>query len=127
MKKSKKFNLIEQSITAWLLLQLGEELERMHPRTYTGITRQISRTQGGDIKNPETFNVLLSAVARDLFKTDISWGKVISLFAICGGIAVDIVRQGHDDFLPKLVDGLADVIEDELVQWINDNGGWVSA
>lgn len=42
-----------------------------------------------------------------------------------GGLALDCVRQGHPDYLPKLVDGVADVIEDELVPWINDNGGWV--
>lgn len=97
----------------------------MHPKVYTGILRQITRSSVEDPIKKETISVLLSAIARDLFKTDITWGKVISLFAICGGLAVDCVLQGRAEFLPKLVDGLADVIEDELVQWINDNGGWV--
>lgn len=55
---------------------VGEELERMHPRTYNGIARQISRAPGGDLQSPENASVLLGAVARDLFKTDITWGKV---------------------------------------------------
>lgn len=55
---------------------LGEELERMHPRTYNGIARQISRAPGGDLQSSENTAVLLGAVARDLFKTDITWGKV---------------------------------------------------
>lgn len=50
---------------------------------------------------------------------------MISLFAVSGGLAVECVRQGHPDFLPKLVDSVADVIEDELVSWINENGGWI--
>lgn len=50
---------------------------------------------------------------------------MISLFAVCGGLAVECVRQGHPDFLPKLVNSAGDVIEDELVAWINENGGWI--
>lgn len=49
----------------------------------------------------------------------------MSLFAIAGGLAVDCVRQGHPEFLPTLIEGMAEVIEDELVAWINENGGWV--
>lgn len=55
---------------------VGEELERMHPRTYNGIARQISRTPGGDLQSPENTRVLLGAIARDLFKSEITWGKV---------------------------------------------------
>ncbi|XP_053680321.1 bcl-2-related ovarian killer protein-like [Anopheles nili] len=107
------------------LLSVGEELERMYPRIYNGIARQLTRFGRGELKTPETAPVLLSAIARDLFKADITWGKVVSLFAIAGGLSVDCVRQGHPDYLPKLVEGVADVIEDELVTWISENGGWI--
>ncbi|XP_058065157.1 uncharacterized protein LOC131214844, partial [Anopheles bellator] len=40
-------------------------------------------------------------------------------------LSVDCVRQGHPDYLPKLVKGVADVIEDELDAWISENGGWI--
>lgn len=49
----------------------------------------------------------------------------MALFAIVGGLAVDCVRQDHPECLPKLVEGIADVVEDELATWINENGGWV--
>lgn len=110
----------------FLAVQVGEELERMHPRVYSGVARQISRNPGGELASEETVPCLMSAVARDLFRSDITWAKVISLFAMAGGLAVDCVRQGHSDYLPRLVDGVTEVIEDELVPWINDNGGWVS-
>lgn len=48
----------------------------MHPALYTGVARQIARTTAGELQAPEATSVLLSAVARDLFRTDISWGKV---------------------------------------------------
>lgn len=51
--------------------------------------------------------------------------QVISFFAVAGGLATDCVRQGHSDYLPKLIDGVGDAIEDELIAWINENGGWI--
>lgn len=50
---------------------------------------------------------------------------MISFFAVAGGLATDCVRQGHSDYLPKLIDGVGDAIEDELISWINENGGWI--
>lgn len=38
---------------------------------------------------------------------------------------MDAVKQDRPDHLPKLVESMADVVEDELAAWINDNGGWV--
>lgn len=103
---------------------MGEELERMHPRVYTNIARQVSRETAGDLNTEESAPVLISAVGRYLFKSDITWSKVISLFAIAGGLAVDLVRQGHPDYLSKLIESVGEVIEDELVPFINENGGW---
>lgn len=96
-------------------------MEKMHPRLYsTGISRQISHHN--DFPNAETAAVLLSAIGRELFKAGVNWSKIISLFCICGALSVDFVRQNHLDYLPKLVDAFADVIEDELTQFIHENG-----
>lgn len=51
--------------------------------------------------------------------------QVVALFAIVGGLAVDAVKQDHPEHLSKLIESVADVVEDELASWINDNGGWV--
>lgn len=56
--------------------QIGEELERMHPTLYTNVTRQITRGTSSDSKKSDTASVIVSAVARDLFRTNITWGKV---------------------------------------------------
>lgn len=94
----------------------------MHPRIYTGVSRQITRSATGDVPNVETACVLLAAIARNLFLNGINWGKIISLFCIVGGLSVDCVKQNHVDYLPKLVDALGEVIEDELVNFIHENG-----
>lgn len=97
----------------------------MHPRIYTGVGRQVLRSPSGDFSSSDTVAILISAVARELFRIEITWGKIISLFAVAGGLSVDCVRQGHSDYIPTLLEAVSDVIEEELVLWINENGGWV--
>lgn len=104
---------------------MGEELERMHPRVYSNISRQLSRAPFGELQDANTAPYLLHAAAKELFKNEINWGKIISLFAISGGLAVDIVRQGHYEFLQRLIEGTADIIEEDLLPWLMENGCWL--
>nr|AAF25955.1 BOK [Drosophila melanogaster]AAL13478.1 GH01265p [Drosophila melanogaster] len=92
------------------LNSMGEELERMHPRVYTNISRQLSRAPFGELEDSDMAPMLLNLVAKDLFRSSITWGKIISIFAVCGGFAIDCVRQGHFDYLQCLIDGLAEII-----------------
>lgn len=105
---------------------MGEELERMHPKIYTNVARQLSCAPFGELEEDDSAPMLLSAVARDLFKveSEINWGKVISFFAVTGGLATDCVRQGHFDFLPRLIEVAAGIIEENLLGWLIENGGW---
>lgn len=101
-----------------------EELERMHPRVYVNISLQLSRAPFGELEEAHTAPYLLNAVAKDLFKNGINWAKIISIFTVSGGLAVDIVRQGRYDYLPRLIECTGDIVEDDLVFWLIDNGGW---
>lgn len=104
---------------------MGEELERMHPRVYANVSRQLSRTPFGELEDSDTAPMLLNLVAKELFRTSITWGKIISIFAVCGGFAIDCVRQGHYDYLQCLVDSMSEIIEDDISFWLSDNGGWL--
>jgi Bcl-2 family protein len=81
------------NLHTFVVFQLGEELEALFPRLYTGVSRQVSRKPGGELTTPETALIIISAISRELFKTEITWGKIISLFAITGGLSVDCVKQ----------------------------------
>lgn len=61
-----------------------------------------------------------------VYLQDLTWGKVVSLYAVAGGLAVDCVRQGHYDYLTSIVEAMEEILEDELAHWIQDKGGWVS-
>lgn len=102
---------------------LGEELERLHSRTYTNISRQLTRNNYHEL--PELL-FPLSSVAKELFKSDITWGKIISMYAIIGGLAVDSIRHDRYDHLYPLVEAFGEIIEEYLAGFLAENGGWVS-
>uniref|UniRef100_A0A336JWG4 CSON013706 protein n=1 Tax=Culicoides sonorensis TaxID=179676 RepID=A0A336JWG4_CULSO len=101
---------------------LGDELEKLHVRTYTNISRQLTRSSFHEL--PELL-LSYSEVAKELFKNEITWGKIISLFAISGGLAVDACKQGNYDHLQPIIEGTAEIIEEELAPWLISNGGWL--
>lgn len=106
--------------------EIGCLLEKIHPQTYKNITKQLlTDSLHGELRYPELAPILLNTVGKELFKTNITWSKIISLFAISGGLAVDCVRHGHYDYIKVLVDGTTDFIEDDLSSWILLNGGWL--
>lgn len=108
-----------------IINSMGEELERMHPRIFSNVSRQLYQRSFGELTEADTAPLLLSAVAKDLFKNnDVTWGKIISLFAVAGGLSVDIVRQGHHEFLQPLIDATTNIVTDELAPWLQEQNGW---
>lgn len=106
---------------------MGEYLERMHHKVYTNVARQLSSAPFGELTDGDSAAILLSTVARNLFKptTCIDWSRIISFFAVAGGLATDCVRQGHYDFLPRLIEVIPSIIDEYLLDWLMDNGGWL--
>lgn len=55
----------------------------------------------------------------------ITWGKVVSMYAVAGALAVDCVRQGHPTTVHILVDSVGQFVRKFLVPWLKRRGGWV--
>lgn len=107
------------------ILQACITIEQMHTKVYTNITRQVSSAPGTTIDNPEETVIMLSTIAKFLFKTDTTWGKVISLFfSITSSLAVDLVKSNQEEYLSNLVDGFVGVVEDELLSFLSEQNGW---
>ncbi|KAG5896888.1 hypothetical protein JTB14_033526 [Gonioctena quinquepunctata] len=94
------------------------ELERMEPKLYTGIARQTGRPRGTGIGG------VLHDIGEQLLKMEPTWGKIISIYCIAGGLALDSVRQGHVEYLHIIQDDLTELFEDRIALWIHTNGGW---
>ena len=78
------------------------------------------------ITNEKSIRGVLSSIAQELLKTDITWGKIVSLYCVAGGLAVDCVHQGHPEYLFGLIEAMGLVVERDAATWIAQQGGWVS-
>lgn len=104
------------------LTSVGAELEKMHPSLFARIARQIGC---GSFSTEQSASEAIVDVSREMIRNgEMTWSKVIALYAVAGGIAVDCVRQGKPEFLPAIQRGMTDVLEQDLAAWIQSNGGW---
>lgn len=55
----------------------------------------------------------------------VTWGKVVSLYAVAGALAVDCVRHGHPAIVHTIVDCMGEFVRKSLVSWLKRRGGWV--
>lgn len=101
---------------------LSLELERKHPKLYSGVCRQM----GVAVVTEKTIAKNLSSMAHNIFKKDITWFKVASFYNLVSAAAVDCVRQGHPEYLYGLVEAAGLVIERDVANWIANQGGWVA-
>ena len=90
----------------------------MHPKLYTGVTRQASSIPGGGILTTDKAVDNVITVGKEMFRTDITWAKVVSLFAVAGGLAVDCVRQGRPEYLQCVIESTGEVLDNEVFWWI---------
>lgn len=104
----------------------GAELERMHPKTYANVTRQACISPTSILVSDKAVAGLLIAIGQQMLKTDINWGKIVALYAVAGGLAVDCIHQGHPEFLHGIMEGMNEILEVNLGEWVASNGGWVS-
>lgn len=60
-----------------------------------------------------------------LFFAGVTWGKVVSLYAVAGALAVDCVRHGYPAMVHTIVDCMGEFVRKSLVSWLKRRGGWV--
>ncbi|CAG5861781.1 bcl-2-related ovarian killer protein homolog A isoform 1-T2 [Menidia menidia] len=106
-----------------VLLWLGDELEYLRPNVYRNVARQLNITVASESVVSDAF----LAVAADIFSTGlgVTWGKVISLYAVAGALAVDCVRHGHPAMVHTIVDCMGEFVRKSLTPWLKRRGGWM--
>uniref|UniRef100_UPI00398ECA20 bcl-2-related ovarian killer protein-like isoform X2 n=1 Tax=Pristiophorus japonicus TaxID=55135 RepID=UPI00398ECA20 len=102
------------------LLHLGDELEYIRPNVYRNIAKQLNISVSSETIVSDAF----LAVAAELFSAGITWGKVVALYAVAGGLAIDCVKQGQHAMVHTIVDCLGEFVRKTLVTWLRRRGGW---
>ncbi|CAM4593594.1 hypothetical protein PO909_030753 [Leuciscus waleckii] len=109
--------LIDVSV---VLLKLGDELECMRPYVYRNIAKQLNISVAVEAVVSDAF----LSVATEILAMGITWGKVVAIYAVAAGLAVDCVRQGHPVMVHTIVDSLGEFARRSLVPWLKKRGGW---
>ncbi|XP_045625860.1 uncharacterized protein [Procambarus clarkii] len=68
---------------------IGQELERTYPKIYNSVARQLSLTLTSD----KVVRTVMVQVAGHVFRAEVTWSRIISLFAVAAGLASDCVKQ----------------------------------
>uniref|UniRef100_A0A8I3PNV3 Bcl-2-related ovarian killer protein n=4 Tax=Canidae TaxID=9608 RepID=A0A8I3PNV3_CANLF len=103
-----------------VLLRLGDELELIRPSVYRNVARQLNISLQSESVVTDAF----LAVASQIFSGGITWGKVVSLYSVAAGLAVDCVRQAQPALVHALVDCLGEFVRKTLAPWLRRRGGW---
>jgi len=69
--------------------------------------------------------ILLLAPQLVCLSSGVTWGKVVSLYAVAGALAVDCVRHGHPAMVHTIVDCMGEFVRKSLIPWLKRRGGWV--
>ncbi|XP_038162812.1 bcl-2-related ovarian killer protein homolog A [Cyprinodon tularosa] len=99
---------------------LGDELEYLRPNVYRNVARQLNISVAIEGVVSDAF----MAIAADIFSTGVTWGKVVSLYAVAGALAVDCVRHGHPAMVHTIVDCMGEFVRKSLTPWLKKRGGW---
>ncbi|XP_053543312.1 bcl-2-related ovarian killer protein homolog B isoform X1 [Ictalurus punctatus] len=105
---------------ALVLLKLGDELENMRPNVYRNIAKQLNISVTMEAVVSDAFLY----VATEILSLGITWGKVVAIFAVAGGLAVDCVRQERAAVVHTIEESLGEFVRKSLVPWLRRRGGW---
>ncbi|XP_034154118.1 bcl-2-related ovarian killer protein homolog A isoform X1 [Pangasianodon hypophthalmus] len=97
-----------------------DELEYLRPNVYRNVAKQLNITVASEGIVSDAF----LAVAAEIFSTGVTWGKVVSLYAVAGALAVDCVRHGYPAMVHTIVDCMGEFVRKSLVSWLKRRGGW---
>ncbi|XP_023238696.1 bcl-2-related ovarian killer protein-like [Centruroides sculpturatus] len=101
--------------------RLADELEKRHPELYRSVIENVGLQT---LNNETAVRNLFLALARRILEPEVTWGRIVALYALAGSLALDCVRLGHPEFVPCLVQNVGTLMETNVAQWIAQQGGW---
>lgn len=121
---SSKVNLNStgKSHVSLTVIAVGQELVKLHPKVYRDLSRKLNMTMNSATLVDKTLSQVLEQM---LGEGEITWAKVISMFALAGQFAVECVQQGHPEFVRVIVDSIGHFVSAYLTDWVISQRGWV--
>lgn len=102
--------------------KVGEHFERTYCQELSSLSAEFSL-------DPSTSYTDFWGQANGIFNNgqemDISWGRIVALFAWSGVLAVKAYQAGKRELISNIAEWVAVFTETRLLLWIESHGGWV--
>lgn len=100
---------------------VANEMLAKHRIVFDKFVRSIVETSQDDSVDSGLERVLV-----DMFKDgEVNWGRVVTVYAFAQHLVQYCAQQGTMDVTEEIADVTAKFIEDNLTEWIVNQGGWV--
>uniref|UniRef100_A0A8C9KFP3 BCL2 family apoptosis regulator BOK n=1 Tax=Panthera tigris altaica TaxID=74533 RepID=A0A8C9KFP3_PANTA len=106
------------------LRSVWERLAGLCSASRSYIYRNVARQLNISLQSETVVTDAFLAVAAQIFSAGITWGKVVSLYSVAAGLAVDCVRQAQPAMVHAIVDCLGEFVRKTLAPWLRRRGGW---
>ncbi|XP_028659686.2 apoptosis regulator Bcl-2 isoform X2 [Erpetoichthys calabaricus] len=100
-----------------VLRDAGDEISRRYQRDFAEMSGQLHLT-------PSTARRKFAAVAEELFRDGVNWGRIVAFFEFGGTMCVESVNREMTSQVDHIADWMTDYLNGPLHNWIQDNGGW---
>uniref|UniRef100_S4RB20 BCL2 like 2 n=1 Tax=Petromyzon marinus TaxID=7757 RepID=S4RB20_PETMA len=95
----------------------GDEFERRYRSAFAQLPAQLQVSQA-------TLRARFSDVLDELFRDGVNWGRVVAFFAFGGALCAECVDKELPGLVSSVATWMTSYLEDRLLWWIDDNGGW---
>ncbi|XP_048471107.1 apoptosis regulator Bcl-2-like isoform X3 [Rhincodon typus] len=101
-----------------VLREVGDSFERQYQQEFADIALQMRF-------EPESARGRFEAVAEELFRDGVNWGRVVAFFVFGGTLCVESAKRRD---MASLIDNIATwmtaYLDSSLTDWIRANGDW---
>lgn len=112
--------------TSQKIQEVGGILEHFYPHLFSCQNNMAWQFSGLPLTSQTAVCDLFKLLTKELFKTGLNWSRVVVLFVFAGALAVDCIRRSKTEFLKTIIYCVKQCVDDTLLEWIRENGGWVS-
>ncbi|KAL7876656.1 hypothetical protein AOLI_G00116190 [Acnodon oligacanthus] len=101
------------------LREAGDELERLYESDLTEMAGRLEL-------EPAAASRSFAAVADELFRDEVNWGRIVALLEFGAAVCVER-RRAAESITADVARWMTEYLNGPVLKgWIRDNGGWVS-
>lgn len=100
-----------------LIVKLCHEMEDKNNQFFDCLPVKLCITE-------QNMRATFIAIAGEIMEDGINWGRIVSLFTFTGVVSCHFMKQKKPQLVVDVAKLLTDYINENLMLWINANGGW---